>query len=394
MAPVLQSLKILDFTTLLPGPFATMALADLGADIIRVEAPGRPDLMRGVPPFDGEFSAWHSVLNRSKRSIALDLKKGGAKDVVKRLILSHDIVVEQFRPGVMDRLGIGYDALKSVKSDIIYCSITGYGQSGPWRDRAGHDNNYLSIAGVMSASGRSGQAPSPMGVQIADVTGGSYGAITGILAAVIHRHVTGQGQHVDISMLDASLYMNTLNLSKYLVAGENPGPEQEWLNGGSYYDFYQTSDGRVFSVGSLETKFWEGFCHAMGREDLIAMGQEGSPDSARKLKAEIAAIFASRPYTWWKEKFARLDVCVEPVLTASEVVDHPQVRARGMVVEVPKPGGGIQKQVASPFRFSASSPTYKHTGLRAGDSMREILVQAGYTGTEIDALAETGVFGK
>ncbi|MFQ5421479.1 MAG: CaiB/BaiF CoA transferase family protein, partial [Anaerolineae bacterium] len=200
MNKLLSSLKILDFTTLLPGPFATMMLADLGADVVRVEAPHRADMVRLMPPFDGDISAWHGVLNRNKRSLALDLKQPGAADIIKRLAQTYDIVVEQFRPGVMDRLGIGYDALKAANPRLIYVAITGYGQTGPLKDRAGHDNNYLALSGVMSHSGRRGQGPPPLGVQIADVGGGSLGAMVGLLTAVIHRHVTGEGQQVDISM--------------------------------------------------------------------------------------------------------------------------------------------------------------------------------------------------
>ncbi|RME48583.1 MAG: CoA transferase, partial [Caldilineae bacterium] len=265
----LASLKILDFTTLLPGPFASMMLADLGADVVRVEAPHRPDMVRLTPPFDGETSAWHALLNRNKRAIALDLKRPGAAEAVKRLVQTYDIVLEQFRPGVMERLGIGYDALRAVNPRLIYCAITGYGQTGPYRHRAGHDNNYLSLAGVMSHTGRRETGPVPLGVQVADVGGGSFGAVTGVLAAVIHRSQTGEGQFVDISMFDMSVAWNAVAVAHYLVGGENPDYESMWLNGGSFYDYYRTADGRYLSVGSLEPKFWAGFCEAIERPELV-----------------------------------------------------------------------------------------------------------------------------
>jgi alpha-methylacyl-CoA racemase len=263
MTTPLTSLKILDFSTLLPGPFASMLLADMGADVVRVEAPHRADLVRMMPPFDGAISGWHGVLNRNKRSIGLDLKQPEAVEVVKRLVAAdgggYDVVLEQFRPGVMARLGLGYDDLKAVNPGLIYCAITGYGQTGPYKDRAGHDNNYLALSGLMSHSGRQSSGPPPLGAQIADVGGGSLGAVMGILTAVIHRHVTGQGQMVDVSMLDMAIAWQAHVASHFLVGGETPQREGWMLNGGSFYDYYQTADGRYLSVGSLEPQVLAGF---------------------------------------------------------------------------------------------------------------------------------------
>lgn len=389
--PPLSSLKILDFTTLLPGPYATMMLADLGAEVVRVEAPNRPDGVRFLPPFDGETSAWHGLLNRSKRSMALDLKQPAAVEAVKRLVQTYDIVVEQFRPGVMDRLGIGYEALQAANPRLIYCAITGYGQTGPYRDRAGHDNNYLSLAGVMSHTGRKGSCPPPLGVQVADIGGGSFGAVTGILTAVIHRLLTGQGQFVDISMFDMAVAWHAHAISHYLVAGEEPTYESWGLNGGGFYDYYQTQDGRFLSVGSLEPKFWQGFCEAISRPDLVGMGYD--PTAQERLKAEIREEIGKRPLSAWVTLFASLDVCVEPVLTIPEMLEHPQTLARNLVVAVPKPDGTTQSQIASPFKFSTSPPQYKHIGTEAGANTAEILQLAGYTETEIETLRQNRVFG-
>ncbi len=214
------------------------------------------------PPFDGDSSAWHGVLNRSKRSLTLDLKKPGAPEIVRRLVAAggYDIVVEQFRPGVMDRLGIGYEQLRTANPALIYCAVTGYGQSGPLRDRAGHDINYLSLSGVMSHSGRLEEGPAPLGVQLADIGGGSFGALVGLLAAVIERQISGEGQLIDISMLDMMLAWQAHIFSEYLVGKVEPQPEASLLNGGGYYDFYETADGRYLSIGSLEPKFWVAFC--------------------------------------------------------------------------------------------------------------------------------------
>lgn len=390
MTNPLSSLKILDFTTLLPGPFASMLLADMGADVVRVEAPDRPDMVRFLPPIDGDTSAWHGVLNRNKRSIALNLKKPDAVEVVKRLVSAdgYDIVLEQFRPGVMDRLGIGYEALKSVNPGLIYCAITGYGQTGPYKQRAGHDNNYLALSGLLSHSGRRDQGPPPLGAQIADVGGGSFGAITGILSAVIHRLTTGQGQMVDISMLDMAVAWQAHVISNYLVGGEEPERESWSLNGGSFYDTYETADGRFLSIGSLEPKFWQGFCETINRPDLSGRGLDQTPTNQQEVKAEIAKEISKRPLSHWQTVFSERDVCVEPVLTIPEMLAHPQVEARNMVVEIPKPDGSTQKQIANPIKFSEAESVVGWMGTAVGEHTESILREAGYTQNQIDNLCQ------
>jgi crotonobetainyl-CoA:carnitine CoA-transferase CaiB-like acyl-CoA transferase len=385
----LSSLKILDFSTLLPGPFASMMLADMGAEVLRVEAPHRPDMVQLMPPFDEEGnSAWHALLNRSKRSLALDLKKPGATEVIKRLVGvgGYDIVLEQFRPGVMDRLGVGYETLAAVNPGLIYCAITGYGQTGPYKDRAGHDLNYLALAGVLSHTGRREGGPLPPGVQVADVGGGSLGAVTGILAAVIHRQVTGEGQMVDISMFDMSIAWHSHVVSSYLVGGTVPDYESWNLNGGGFYDCYETADGRYLSVGSLEPQFLQGFCTAIERPELIEQGFAAVPGQMGDLKAEIAAVIEEKELAEWTAVFDQYDVCVEPVLTVPEMLGHSQTQARGMVVEVMQGNGRSQQQIASPYKFSRSQPEYKHTGVQTGSHSQEVLRELGYTEREIEAL--------
>ena len=227
----LASLKVLDFSTLLPGPFASLLLADMGAEVLRIESPTRMDLLRVLPPHDQGVSASHAYLNRNKRSLALDLKQPEALEVIKQLLQDYDIVLEQFRPGVMERLGLGYEALKAINPKLIYVSITGYGQTGPYKDRAGHDINYLALAGLASYTGRAESGPLPLGMQVADVAGGSLHGVIGLLAAVIARQQTGLGQHLDVSMTDCAFSLNAMAGAGYLACGEEAGqgrPDAQW----------------------------------------------------------------------------------------------------------------------------------------------------------------------
>ena len=388
MSP-LSTLRVLDFTALLPGPFATMVLADLGADVVRVESPNRPDMVRFMPPYDGDTSAWHGVLNRNKRSLALDLKRPAAVAAVKRLIADagYDVVIEQFRPGVMDRLGLGYETLRQINPVLVYCALTGYGQTGPLRDRAGHDVNYLALSGALSYSGRAASGPPPLGIQVADIGGGALGALVGLLAALVRRGATGAGSFVDVSMFDMMVAWQAHLAAHTLVAGETPAPEGMALNGGRAYDLFATADGRWLSVGSLEPKFWEGFCAAIGRPDLVAPGLSLDEAAQARVKAAVREAVAARTLAEWVAVFAPLDVCVEPLLTVPEMLAHPQTAARGLVVDVPKPGGGTQRQIASPWRFGDSAAEYRHAGAPLGSQTEEVLSRAGFTDEEIAALA-------
>ncbi|TLP72572.1 CoA transferase [Pseudomonas nitroreducens] len=382
----LASLKILDFSTLLPGPFASLLLADMGAQVLRVESPTRMDLVRVLPPHVDGTSASHAYLNRNKRCIALDLKQAEAVEVVKQLVQEYDIVLEQFRPGVMDKLGVGYEALKAINPKLIYVSITGYGQTGPLRDRAGHDINYLALAGVASYTGRRESGPLPLGVQLADIGGGSLHGVMGLLAAVIHRQQTGEGQQVDVSMTDCAFSLHGMAGAGYLAAGVEPEMEGLALNGGSFYDYYRTRDGRWFSVGSLEPQFMQQFCAAIGRPELAARGLSPKPEEQQALKREIAIEFEKQDFAQWQERFAALDACVEPMLSLAEAVEHPQLIERGVVTRVPNGRGGEQRQVACPIRFSAGLPEPRHIGAALGAHTADVMAELGYTDEQVAAL--------
>ncbi|AZU62239.1 CaiB/BaiF CoA transferase family protein [Neobacillus mesonae] len=391
---ILTGLKILDFSTLLPGPFATMMLADMGAEVIKVESPTREDLTKHLPPIDGEVSAAFAHLNRSKRSLALDLKKEEAKEIVYQLVQEHDIVVEQFRPGVMERLGIGYEKLKQINPKVIFCSITGYGQTGPLRNRAGHDINYLSLAGAASYSSRKTQAPVPAGIQVADLAGGSMPAVIAILAAVYHRGQTGEGQYIDISITDAVFSLNAMFGSGYLAKGIEPEPESLLLNGGIFYDYYETKDHRYFSVGSLEPPFQEKLCTLIGNPDLIKLSSSQREEDQQVFKKILTKSFKEKTFNEWLEILGEdFDGCVEPVLRFSESVEHPQIKAREMVVSVPKAEGGSQQQIAFPIKFSSQPAQYRFAGVQTGEHSEELLKEAGYNMETIQALSNKGIFG-
>ncbi|MCJ8170037.1 CaiB/BaiF CoA transferase family protein [Atopomonas sediminilitoris] len=395
MSAPLAGLKVLDFSTLLPGPFASMMLADMGAEVLRIESPTRMDLLRLLPPHDRGISASHAYLNRNKRSLALDLKKPEAIELVKRLVQDYDIVLDQFRPGVMDKLGVGYAALKVVNPQLIYCAITGYGQTGPYKDRAGHDINYLALSGSSSYTGRAEQGPLPLGLQVADVAGGSLHGVVGILAAVIKRQATGQGDFVDISMTDCAFSLNAMSAAGYLAAGVEPARESHALNGGSFYDYYQARDGQWFAVGSLEPQFMQPLCAALGKPELAKQGLDQRPEVQQQLKIALAQAFAEQDGAHWQRVFAEIDACVEPVLSLAEACEHPQIKARGLVQSVPlaQEAQGAQAQVACPIRFAEPLPAARFAGVNVGAHSQEVLGELGLSTAQITALQQAKVFG-
>lgn len=388
----LKDLKILDFSTLLPGPYASLMLADMGADVLKISSASKPDIVTDYPPFiEGtDISACQAWLGRNKRSMFLNLKTEEGVAIVKELVKEYDIVLEQFRPGVMDKLGIGYQNLKAVNPSVIYCSLTGYGQTGPLRDAAGHDINYMARSGIISHAGRKEEGPSLMNFQIADIAVGSLNSVIGILAAVNHRRNTGQGQYIDVAMMDGCVPFNSIDGASFLVSGKQPEREGERLNGGCVYDYYETKDGQYMSVGSLEPQFWERFCMAIGREDLI----EGTvwPENVHEVKAQIRGIFKTKTRSEWEEVFARYDACVQPVLDLKEaLLEDEQIKAREMVVEVELPlhEGVKVKQMATAVKLSECPCRYETAGYPAGYHTREVIESLGMDYSELE---KKGVF--
>lgn len=386
----LKGIKILDFTYLLPGPYGTMMLADLGADIIKVENYTNPDLMRLASCTVDDISTAHAHINRGKKSLAIDLKKKGASGIIYRLLDEYDILVEQFRPGVMDKLGLGYETLKQINPALIYCSLTGYGQSGPYSQRAGHDINYISLTGIESYSGRKSTGPALSGIQIADICAGGKNLVIAVLAACLRRRRTGEGDYADISITDSTFALSAFQAAGFLTDGKEPEREADLLNGGTIYDFYRTADSRHVSVGPLEPKFAAEFYRAMGLEEM-ASPLFLSEEEQRNVKQKVAEKFASKPLEHWRAVFGPLDACVEPVYTMAEAVSNPPLAARNMVVEVKNEKGTPLKQVANPMKFASGDYIAPFAGVSLGHHNAEILRAAGYSDHEIEGFKKDGI---
>jgi len=389
----LSNLKILDFSTLVPGPFATMMLADLGANVLRVESPTRPDMIRAMGPFSDGTSTAHAVLNRSKRSIGLDLKNPAAVAMVKKLVASYDIIVEQFRPGVMDRLGVGFETLREINPKLIYCSITGYGQTGPNRDKAGHDNNYLSLSGLNGYSGRDSNRTPIMGMPLADLAGGSLHSVVGILAAVNQRTQTGRGQHVDISMTDAIFGMSSMFGSHFLAGNQEPKSGTTTLNGGTFYDYYLTADGRNLSIGSLEPQFFNQLCVTLGLESFVDLGSKPDVESQQKFKQLLEATIVTKSLADWVDIFKDKDACVEPVLTLAEACESEQIKQRDLIVSVDTYDGAVQNQIGTAIKLSDSPSKYGLGGSPLGYHNQSVMEELGMSEHEMDAATKSGMFG-
>jgi alpha-methylacyl-CoA racemase len=385
--PPLHGLRVLDLTRLLPGPYAGHLLAELGADVIKVEEPEQGDGARLAPPFAGNRSILFEAINAGKRSIALDLKHPAGHEAFLRLVDGADILLEGFRPGTLDRLGLGYDTLRERNSRLIVCAITGYGQQGPYRLRAGHDLNYMGYAGMLALLACPGAAPHAPGLQLADVAGGAMSAVIGVLAALVARGVSGQGQVVDVAMLDGCMALAPRDMAFEAYGAGETEPGTGSLSGAlPCYNTYATADGRFVTLAALEPKFWLEFCQRAGRSDLQPHHVPQDEREREATSAELAALFRTKTRDEWVALLADTDSCVGPVNTLAEAQADLQVRARGVLIA----GDGGGARVRSVPLLSGSPPPALGPAPALGQHAVAVLAEAGYTGAEIAALLANG----
>jgi alpha-methylacyl-CoA racemase len=391
----LSDVRVLDLTRLLPGGFCSLLLADFGAEVLKVEDTGGGDYVRWAPPYYGDEehqelgtrSALYLTLNRGKRSIRIDLKQEAGRDAFLRLARDYDVVLESFRPGVLDRLGVGYERLREQNARLVYCAITGYGQTGPNAQRAGHDMNYLGLNGLLGLTGEPGGRPIQSAGQIADIGGGALMAAFAVMAALHERSRSGEGQLVDVSMTDGSLAWLAMEAARYFCDGQVQRRGELMLAGRLLcYLPYETADGWV-TCGALEPKFWAAFCRGVGREDLIDKQLE-PPGS--DTWAQVAEIFRSRTRAEWRAFNDEHDAMIEPVLDIDEALDSELVRARGMVTELDQPHIGTVRQLGVPIKLDRTPGRVEAPAPALGEHTSEVLAEAGYSEEEIEALVEQG----
>lgn len=379
----LTGLTVLDLTRLLPGAFCTQMLADLGAEVIKVEEPGRGDYNREFPPLNVKESGSFLLLNRNKKSITVNLKTEEGKTVLRRLAARADILVEGFRPGVMDRLGVGYETLAAENPRLIYCAISGFGQDGPYAKTPGHDLNYMALAGALQLFGKAGEGPIVPGLSIADQGGGSLMAAFGILAAVLARGQTGKGQFVDVSMTDGLVAWLPYHAADYFFAGVEPkGGERRFLGQAPCYNVFRCADGRHITLGLIEEIFWNRFCDLVGLSDLKdAQWPEGAEAEAQMRR--VADLMATKSCDEWMALLGPADLPVAPVNTMREAFDDPQLKHREMLLEMEHPVEGRIPQLGFPIKFSDTPGRLRTPPPLLGEHNDEVLRSLGYTADDI-----------
>lgn len=390
MSLPLEGMRVLDLTRLLPGPYCTMLLADMGADVIKVEDTAGGDYLRFSPPITSSGMSVHfHVVNRNKRSVALDLKKKEGRELLMELAGGWaDVLVEQFRPGVMERLGLGYDTVREVNPSIVYCSITGYGQDGPYRDLAGHDINYLGYGGVLACTGEKDGPPVICGVQIADLGGGGMFGALSILMAYVSAMRTGRGQHVDVAMMDGAMSWLSVNTGEVLTGGPAPPRSSQLLWGGTpCYHVFEAADGYM-AVGAIEGKFWKRTCELLGKPEYA--DAQFSQDRQGEIFDWMRETFRKKTRAEWMDLFGGEDTCVSPVLELDEVALDPQVVHRDMMPEVDDDKIGRVRTIGIPFKFSETPGAIRRSAPRLGEHTDEILKMLGCSDDEIAGLKEAG----
>lgn len=386
----LKSINILDLTRLLPGGYCTQLLGDMGADVIKIEQPGIGDYIRWIPPYMKKESGLFLAINRNKKSMTLNLKTTQGQKIFYRLVESADVIIEGYRPGVVKKLGVDYKTVKAFNPKVIYCSLSGYGQDGPYQDWVGHDINYIGIGGILGITGATHEPVIP-GVQIADLAGGGMLATIAILVALFTRERIGVGQYIDVAMLDGVVSWLSIHAGKYFIDQEIPIRGDMPLSGGAAsYNIYETKDGKLISLGILEKQFWKNLCRVVGREDL-----EGAPyfelSHREELKDILQAIFRTKNQAEWIRLLNSADVPCGPVNTIDEVFKDPQVLHRNMICEMDHPTEGRIKQLGIPIKFSESPGQLRLPPPQLGEHSTEILRSLGYTTAEIQTFRTEGV---
>ncbi len=388
----LTGIRILDLSRYLPGPFCTQLLADFGAEVVKIEQPEVGDPGRLLAPVVNGISTRFYTVNRNKKSITLDIRKEEGQRVFKKLIPQFDVVVDQFRPGFMDDLGIGYDDIKGINDRIIFCAISGYGQDGPMYKAAGHDINYLNLAGVTGTTGSRQGAPAMSGVQIADIAAGTLYSVIAILLALASREKTGRGQMCDVSMLDGAVSLLAYTMGEWSGDGIIPGIADGVLSGGyACYNIYETMDHRYVSLGAVERKFWAEFCEKLGLPHYAA--RQWKKAEQKQIIDEVADVMKQKTRDEWVGFFAENDICFSPVLDLQEMSEHPQVQARRMVEKIPDPSGS-GKMIALtgvPIKLSDTPGEIVLNFPGLGEHNEEILQAAGYGADEIKHLRSSGI---
>lgn len=382
----LAGIRVIDLTRLLPGPMATLHLADMGADVIKVEDPATGDYARWMGPIKKTQSGFYLAINRNKRSVSLDLKSVVGREAMLELVRSADAVVEGFRPGVMDKLDLNFDTLQQYNPSIVLCSISGYGQDGPWRLKAGHDINYCATNGLLDQTGVRGSEPALGNFQIADIAGGALSATTGLLAALLCVSRGGSGRHIDISMTDCSLAGNVMAQMELDAFGSTRQRGDDFLTGRlPNYGIYATSDGRYLAVGALESVFWRRLCEAIGEPELFALDLEDE-QQCELGRQRLTSIFQSRTLSDWQALLDDVDCCVCPVLTLAEAACHPQLQTRGMFLTVDHPTEGVGAQFACPFKMSKAEFGLRLHAPQLGEHTNEVFRELGFDQSRLNAL--------
>ena len=387
----LEGTRILDCTRLLPYQYCTMLLGDLGAEVLKIEEPREGDYGRWGDASRTYESTAFVMANRNKKSMKLNLKHERGKEIFKKLAASYDVLIESFRPGVMDRLGLGYNEICQVNTQIIYCSATGYGQTGSYRDKAGHDINYLSISGILAWTGEHTGRPVIPAIPFGDMAGGGLFSALTILAALLGRERTGRGQHIDVAQTDVLTSLNILNLAECIAKEKGQTARPHNLRGATLcYNTFRTLDGKYIALGALESKFWENFCNKVGREDLIEnrlLPYEDERDSTEALKN----LFASKTQKEWVDIFEDVDTCFSPILAPEETLADAHLRERGMISTMDDPERGKTIQIGFPAKFSDGLNFKRSPAPSFGEHTTEVLADLGFSSSEVEMLQEQGV---